>query len=132
MAAPNDGLWRGLCAACERPDLAAEERNAIWEHATRVAADAAMHIRAMASTDPAAAADAAAQAGEQGAGFGIAPQAQQQQRSEDHQGIELRRDAEAELEAVRLEAPKARVVIASSAEVRTPSGERKSVTSRNR
>ena len=39
--------------------LTAEERNAIWDHATRAAADAAAQIRAMAWTDPAAAADAA-------------------------------------------------------------------------
>ncbi len=39
--------------------LTAAERNAVWDHATRVAADAAAQIRAMASTDPAAAADAA-------------------------------------------------------------------------
>ena len=39
--------------------LTAEERNAIWDHATRVAADAAAQIRTLAWTDPAAAADAA-------------------------------------------------------------------------
>ena len=39
--------------------LIAEERNAIWDQATRVAADAAAQIRALAWTDPAAAADAA-------------------------------------------------------------------------
>ena len=39
--------------------LTAEERNAIWDHATRVAADAAAQIRNLAWTDPAAAADAA-------------------------------------------------------------------------
>ena len=39
--------------------LTAEERNAVWEHATRVAADAAAQIRTLAWTDPAAAADAA-------------------------------------------------------------------------
>ncbi|MGH3225064.1 MAG: relaxase/mobilization nuclease domain-containing protein [Streptosporangiaceae bacterium] len=42
-----------------RPDLTAEDRNAIWEHATRTAADAAAQIRTLAWTDPAAAADAA-------------------------------------------------------------------------
>ena len=42
-----------------RPDLTAEERNAIWEHATRVAADATSQIRHLAWTNPAAAADAA-------------------------------------------------------------------------
>ena len=42
-----------------RPDLTAEERNAIWEHATRTAADAAAQIRNLAWTNPAAAADAA-------------------------------------------------------------------------
>jgi len=39
--------------------LTAEERNAVWDHATRAVADAAAQIRAMAWTDPAAAADAA-------------------------------------------------------------------------
>ena len=39
--------------------LTAAERNAAWDHATRAAADAAAQIRAMARTDPAAAADAA-------------------------------------------------------------------------
>jgi hypothetical protein len=42
-----------------RPDLTAEERNAIWEHATRTAADATAQIRNLAWTNPAAAADAA-------------------------------------------------------------------------
>jgi hypothetical protein len=41
------------------PDLTAEERNAIWEHATRTAADAVAQIRNLAGTNPAAAADAA-------------------------------------------------------------------------
>ena len=44
-----------------RPDLTTGERNAIWEHATRTAADATAQIRTMTGTDPAAAADAAAQ-----------------------------------------------------------------------
>jgi hypothetical protein len=39
--------------------LTAEERNAVWDRATRVAADAAAQIRTLAWTDPAAAADAA-------------------------------------------------------------------------
>ena len=39
--------------------LTAEERNAVWDHATRAAADAAAQIRTLAWTDPAAAADAA-------------------------------------------------------------------------
>jgi hypothetical protein len=39
--------------------LTAEERNAVWDHATHAAADAAAQIRAMTWTDPAAAADAA-------------------------------------------------------------------------
>jgi len=39
--------------------LSAEERNAVWDHATRAAADAAAQIRATVWTDPAAAADAA-------------------------------------------------------------------------
>ena len=42
-----------------RPVLTAEERNAIWEHASRTAADAAAQIRNLAWTNPAAAADAA-------------------------------------------------------------------------
>jgi len=41
------------------PDLTAGERNAIWEHATRTAADATTQIRNLAWTNPAAAADAA-------------------------------------------------------------------------
>jgi hypothetical protein len=41
------------------PALTAEERNALWEHATRVAADATAQIRNLARTDPAAAADGA-------------------------------------------------------------------------
>jgi hypothetical protein len=40
------------------PNLTAEERNALWEHATRVAADATTQIRNLAWTNPAAAADA--------------------------------------------------------------------------
>jgi len=39
--------------------LTAEERNAVWDHATRAAADAAAQIRATVWTDPAAAGDAA-------------------------------------------------------------------------
>ena len=39
--------------------LTAAEQNAVWDQATRAAADAAAQIRAMAWTDPAAAADAA-------------------------------------------------------------------------
>jgi hypothetical protein len=38
--------------------LTAKEQNAVWDHATRTAADATAQIRAMAWTDPAAAADA--------------------------------------------------------------------------
>jgi hypothetical protein len=41
------------------PDLTAEERNALWEHATKIAADATAQIRNLTRTDPAAAADAA-------------------------------------------------------------------------
>ena len=40
-------------------NLTAEERDAVWEHATRVAADATAQIRSLAWADPAAAADAA-------------------------------------------------------------------------
>jgi hypothetical protein len=42
-----------------RPDLTAGERNAIWEHATRTAADATAQIRTLTGTNPAAADDAA-------------------------------------------------------------------------
>jgi hypothetical protein len=41
------------------PDLTAKERNALWDHAARVAAEAAAQIRHLAWTNPAAAADAA-------------------------------------------------------------------------
>ena len=53
--------WIPTRAAPGRPHLTltAEERNAIWDHATRAAANAAAQIRATAWTDPAAAADAA-------------------------------------------------------------------------
>jgi hypothetical protein len=63
-----DLTWPKLCqrwtshrAASGRAhlNLTAEERNAIWEHATRTAADAAAQIRALAGTNPAIAADAA-------------------------------------------------------------------------
>jgi hypothetical protein len=40
-------------------NMTAEERNAIWDHATRVAADATAQIRSLAWTSPAAAADVA-------------------------------------------------------------------------
>ena len=53
--------WTSPRVAPCRPhlNLTAEERNAIWDHATRAAADAAAQIRNFARTDPAAAADAA-------------------------------------------------------------------------
>ena len=53
--------WTPTRAAPGRPhlNLTAEERNAVWDHATRAAADAAAQIRTLAWTDPAAAADAA-------------------------------------------------------------------------
>ena len=41
------------------PDLTAQERNAVWEHVTKIAADATAQIRNLAWTNPAAAADAA-------------------------------------------------------------------------
>jgi hypothetical protein len=41
------------------PDLTAEERNALWEHATKIAADATAQIRNLTRTDPTAAADVA-------------------------------------------------------------------------
>jgi relaxase-like protein len=53
--------WAPARAASGRPQLTltAEERNAIWEHAARAAADATAQIRNLAWTNPAAAADAA-------------------------------------------------------------------------
>ena len=53
--------WTPTRAAPGRPhlNLTAEERNAVWDHATHAAADAAAQIRNLAWTDPAAAADAA-------------------------------------------------------------------------
>ena len=53
--------WTPHRAAPGRPhlNLTAEERNAVWDHATRAAADATAQIRTLAWTDPAAAADAA-------------------------------------------------------------------------
>ena len=53
--------WTPTRAASGRPylNLTAGERTAVWDHATRAAADAAAQIRAMAWTDPAAAGDAA-------------------------------------------------------------------------
>ena len=53
--------WTPTRTAPGRPHLTltAEERNAIWDHATRAAADAAVQIRTLAWTNPAAAADAA-------------------------------------------------------------------------
>jgi len=47
-----------------RERLAPADRNAIWEHAARAAADAAAQIRLLAGSDPAAAADAAWAAGD--------------------------------------------------------------------
>ena len=53
--------WTPARTAPGRPhlNLTAEERNAIWDHATRAAADATAQIRILAWTNPAAAADAA-------------------------------------------------------------------------
>ena len=53
--------WNPTRAAPGRPhlNLTAGERNAVWEHATRAAADATAQIRNLAWTDAAAAADAA-------------------------------------------------------------------------
>ncbi len=51
--------WTSPRTAQGTSRLTAAERNAVWDHATRVAADAAAQIRAMAGTNPAAAADAA-------------------------------------------------------------------------
>ncbi len=49
--------WTPTRAAPGRPhlNLTAEERNAVWDHATRAAADATAQIRTLAWTDPAAA-----------------------------------------------------------------------------
>jgi hypothetical protein len=51
--------WTQPRTAPGAAQLTAEERNAIWDHATRVAADAAAQICTLAWTDPPAAADAA-------------------------------------------------------------------------
>jgi hypothetical protein len=53
--------WTSARAAPGRPQLSltAEERNAVWDHATRAAADATAQIRTLAWTNPAAVADAA-------------------------------------------------------------------------
>ena len=51
--------WTPHRATPGRAHLTAGERNAVWEHATRVAVDATAQIRALAGTNPAAAADAA-------------------------------------------------------------------------
>jgi hypothetical protein len=51
--------WTPARATPGAQQLTAGERNGIWDHATRAAADAAAQIRTLAWTDPAAAADAA-------------------------------------------------------------------------
>jgi hypothetical protein len=53
--------WAPGRATSGRPrlNLTAEERNAVWDHAIRIAADATTRIRDLAWTNPAAAADAA-------------------------------------------------------------------------
>jgi len=51
--------WAGTGPQPGRPGLTAAERNLYWDHAARVAAEAAAQIRALAGTNPAAAADAA-------------------------------------------------------------------------
>ena len=53
--------WTPTRTAPGRPhlNLTAGDRNAVWDHATRAAADATAQIRTLAWTDPAAAADAA-------------------------------------------------------------------------
>jgi hypothetical protein len=51
--------WTPPRATRGSQQLTAEERNAIWDHAARVVADAGAQIRALAWTDPNAAADAA-------------------------------------------------------------------------
>ena len=56
--------WQGPDAARPgTPPLTAAERNAVWDHAARAAADATAHIRALSGTDPAAT-DAAWAAGD--------------------------------------------------------------------
>ncbi len=65
-----DLTWPRLSCRWSRPATApggrftAAERDAIWEHAAQAAAGAAGQIRALAGTDPAAAADAAWAAGD--------------------------------------------------------------------
>ena len=60
-----DLTWPKLCHRWDPARTApgerftAAERNAIWEHTARAAAEAAGHIRSLAGTDPATAADAA-------------------------------------------------------------------------
>ena len=59
-----DLTWPKLCQRWAQPATAGQrftpaERVAIWDHAARVAGTAAAEIRALASTDPASAADAA-------------------------------------------------------------------------
>ena len=51
--------WAGLPGPAGAEPLTAADRNAVWEHAAQVAAEAAAQIRALAGTSPAAAADAA-------------------------------------------------------------------------
>ena len=51
--------WTAHRATPSPGRLTAAERNAVWDHATRAAADAATQIRHLARTNPAAAADAA-------------------------------------------------------------------------
>ena len=51
--------WTRPGAAPSGGPLTAAEQKAVWEHAAQVAADAAARIRALAGTNPAAAADAA-------------------------------------------------------------------------
>jgi len=51
--------WPGSGPVPIHPSVTAAERTVIWEHAGRVAADAAARIRVLAGTDPVGAADAA-------------------------------------------------------------------------
>ena len=51
--------WAGPAGPPGPGPLTAADRHAVWEHAARVAAEATAQIRAMAGTNPAAAADAA-------------------------------------------------------------------------
>ena len=70
VAAANDALWRRLCAACERPDLLADERFSTnpgrVEHRAELAADLAAMFRSASRRRVAGANGRARRAGGQG------------------------------------------------------------------